>query len=200
MALVAIWYAVSGVGAYLLGRRVRALRAPVWAGYGLAALAVGGYLALTTIRDKEVHEQVITGAPASQQHGQQSAAAAQPQGKPRASARPPAGPVTEQQGAFVSGEHATTGVAAIVRSEDGSRVLTLTKFDTSAGPDLRVRLVPGATTDGGADGNVDLGGLKGNRGDQQYELPDGLDARGYTVVIWCRAFSASFGSAALSPA
>jgi hypothetical protein len=94
--------------------------------------------------------------------------------------------VTERAGRFVSGEHETTGVAAVVRSRDGSRHLTLTGFDTSPGPDLRVRL-----------GKLDLGGLKGNRGDQQYELPRGADVENATVVIWCRAFSAAFGSARL---
>jgi electron transfer DM13 len=46
---------------------------------------------------------------------------------------------------------------------------------------------------------VDLGALKGNRGDQQYRLPRGTGLRGRAVVIWCRAFSARFGSAVLTP-
>jgi Electron transfer DM13 len=57
--------------------------------------------------------------------------------------------------------------------------------------------VPGDTSDGGADGNVDLGALKGNLGDQQYAVPAGVRVSGRTVVIWCRAFSAPFGSARL---
>ena len=85
-----------------------------------------------------------------------------------------------------------------MRAAGGKRVLTLTAFETSAGPDLRVRLVPGDTGDGGASGNIDLGDLKGNRGNQQYTLPAGVDVSGHSVVIWCRAFSASFGSAPLS--
>jgi len=51
--------------------------------------------------------------------------------------------------------------------------------------------------DGGADGAVDVGALKGNRGDQQYRLPTGARLAGRSVVIWCRAFSAPFGSAVL---
>jgi Electron transfer DM13 len=50
---------------------------------------------------------------------------------------------------------------------------------------------------GGADGSIDLGGLKGNRGDQQYVIPANADTAGRTVVIWCRACSAPFGSAIL---
>ena len=84
-----------------------------------------------------------------------------------------------------------------MRAPDGRRFLTLTRFSTSPGPDLRVRLVPAGSTDGGIDGAVDLGGLKGNRGDQQYAIPRGVDTTGSAVVIWCRAFSAPFGSATL---
>jgi Electron transfer DM13 len=100
-------------------------------------------------------------------------------------------------GAFRAGEHETSGRAAVVEVGGGRRVLTLTGFDTSPGPDLRVRLVPGASDDGGADGAIDLGALKGNRGDQQYDLPRDAPVRGASVVIWCRAFSATFGSAVL---
>jgi hypothetical protein len=86
-----------------------------------------------------------------------------------------------------------------VRRADGRHVLTLTEFSTSPGPDLRVRLVPGDSEDGGADGNVDLGALKGNRGNQQYQLPDGFDpSRSASVVIWCRAFSVAFAAARLA--
>jgi hypothetical protein len=44
---------------------------------------------------------------------------------------------------------------------------------------------------------IDVGALKGNRGDQQYELPRHAALAGRTVVTWCRAFSAPFGSAPL---
>lgn len=98
-------------------------------------------------------------------------------------------------GTFRSGEHATAGTARVVRIPGGRRVLTLTGFDTAAGPDLRVRVGRGASTDGGD--AIDIGALKGNRGDQQYELPRGVGGAGDTVLIWCRAFSALFGSAAL---
>jgi hypothetical protein len=39
--------------------------------------------------------------------------------------------------------------------------------------------------------------LTGNRGNQQYRIPHDVVASGRSVVIWCRAFSAPFGSARL---
>jgi hypothetical protein len=156
MALTAAWYLIAGAIALASLRASRS----ILAGYLIAAIATGGYLAATTLRDKTVHERVVTAeAPAN---------------------------VQESSGRFQSGEHATRGSARVVRLASGRRILTLTEFRTSPGPDLRVRI-----------GERDLGALKGNRGDQQYELPRDLDPRNQTVQIWCRAFSALFGSARL---
>jgi hypothetical protein len=75
-------------------------------------------------------------------------------------------------------------------------VLTLTDFAVANGPDLRVYLVPGDGKDTGD--HIDLGGLKGNKGNQQYDLPKDADiGRHRTVVIWCRAFSVAFARATL---
>ena len=180
MALTAIWFALAGTACLLIGRRWRPLRLPVLAAFVLTAGAGGGYLAATTVRDRTVHERVITAAP-PQSVGQ---------GQPR-------GPIELASGRFRSHEHPTAGTARVVRSSAGRRFLTLTSFSTSPGPDLRVRLVPGDSFDGGADGAIDLGALKGNRGDQQYRVPSRVNVEGRTVVIWCRAFSAPFGSARL---
>ena len=92
---------------------------------------------------------------------------------------------------------AERGEGVYLYDTDGRRYLTLTSFSTSPGPDLRVRLVPGDSFDGGSEGAIDLGALKGNRGNQQYAVPRGTDVSAHTVVIWCRAFSAPFGSATL---
>jgi len=175
MALVAVWYAAAGLGVLAIGIRHRALRAPLWAGYAITAAAVGGFLAWTTLRDTVVHERVLVGVPAAQ--------------VVRAPERPPPALVTVSHGRFVSGEHETRGLASVVRKRDGRRFLTLTGFDTSPGPDAHAQVGPG---------EVDLGALKGNRGDQQYAIPRGT--RVTSVVIWCRAFSASFGSAQLRAA
>jgi hypothetical protein len=45
---------------------------------------------------------------------------------------------------------------------------------------------------------VELGKLKGNEGDQNYEIPAGTDLAGFqTVSIYCERFNANFGAAPL---
>jgi Electron transfer DM13 len=101
------------------------------------------------------------------------------------------------EGSFRSYAHDTTGKARIVRA-GGTTKLQLLDLETDPGPDLKVYLVAGGYDGGDVGDHVDLGGLKGNRGAQQYDLPRALDTRRYsTVVIWCRAFSVAFGAADL---
>jgi Electron transfer DM13 len=188
MVLTAAWFAISGGVCLLVALRSRRLRLPVLGAYVVTAAVVGGYLGVSTFRDRVVDERVVVAGP--------PAAATAPAD---ANAPEPDVNVELARGRFRSHEHETAGRASVVRLPSGRRFLTLTGFATSAGPDLRVRLVPGDSFDGGARGALDLGGLKGNRGDQQYELPRDAAIAGRTVVIWCRAFSAPFGSAGLRP-
>ncbi len=104
-------------------------------------------------------------------------------------------------GEFTSLAHGATGTAAVVELADGGKVLTFAELDTDNGPDLRVYLVEGPVNDNGDGGDfVDIGELKGNKGNQQYELPDDIDVGRFdTVVIWCRAFSVGFAAATLMP-
>ena len=189
IALTTVWMAVAGGLCLLIAVRNRALRVPVLAAYVLTAGLLGVFLASTTLRDRVVDEPVVTvPEPAA------AAVAAEPPGSPA----PPPKNRQLARGRFTSGEHATRGTATIVRLADRRTFLTLTSFSTSPGPDLRVRLASYRTLDGGASDAVDLGALKGNRGDQQYRIPSGVSLSGRAVVIWCRAFSARFGSAALT--
>ncbi|KND44000.1 MULTISPECIES: DM13 domain-containing protein [Streptomyces] len=120
----------------------------------------------------------------------------------------PAAPATVAQGEFISHEHTTSGRVRLLRPADGSYVLRLEDFDTSNGPDLRVWLSDAPVRDG-KDGwhlfdddaydHVALGGLKGNKGDQNYPVPDGVDPADFTAVtIWCDRFNVSFGAAELA--
>jgi hypothetical protein len=48
-------------------------------------------------------------------------------------------------------------------------------------------------------GFVDLGALKGNMGDLNYEIPATVDLASHRAVsIWCRRFGVNFGAAALA--
>jgi len=102
------------------------------------------------------------------------------------------------QGSFEPVAHSARGRAQVIRTPRG-RVLTLTDFDVSNGPDLRVYVVTGpARSESDVDEFEDLGALKGNKGNQQYDVPKSIDFdRVHTVVIWCRAFSVNFARAAL---
>ena len=110
-----------------------------------------------------------------------------------------------ESGTFYSILHPTEGMATIYQMGDGSRVLRLTSFRTSNGPDVHVYMVAAddardvATVERA--GFVDLGVIKGNIGDQNYPLGSDLDLAKYRAVsIWCKRFSVNFGAAALRPA
>ena len=189
MALTALWFAGSGALALGLAWRRPDLRLAVGGTFLVTAAVVGGFLAWSTLRDKTVDEKVVTGRSASEAEASAPAAEA-----------PPTGNLTLAAGKFRGIAHETVGRAAVVKVESGERKLTLTRFETDAGPDLFVYLVAGGNPED-TDVHKSLGSLKGNRGDQQYEVPRGVDIRKYdTVVIWCRAFSVAFGAAELSAA
>ena len=107
-------------------------------------------------------------------------------------------------GRFHGKVHATEGRATIYQQGDGKLLLRLTGFKTSNGPDVHVILV--AAKDASDDANflksntdrVELGKLKGNEGDQNYEIPAGTDLSKFaTVSIYCERFNANFGAAPL---
>jgi hypothetical protein len=106
-------------------------------------------------------------------------------------------------GDFGSLDHTTTGRVRVIESADGSRVVRLEGLATSNGPDLFVYLSanpsdgPESAFD---DDYINLGRLKGNEGDQNYELGRDVDLDRFpTVVVWCDRFDSAFGAAPLSP-
>ncbi|MEU5520812.1 DM13 domain-containing protein [Streptomyces sp. NPDC047860] len=135
-------------------------------------------------------------------------ASAPPAAAPSRTPTTPAGPQTLASGELISHEHATSGAVKLVRLADGSHVVRLENLDTSNGPDLRVWLTDAPVKEGTAgwhvfdDGEyVSLGKLKGNKGNQNYALPEDIDpARFSSVSIWCDRFDVSFGAAELAHA
>lgn len=106
--------------------------------------------------------------------------------------------VTEYNGTFVGRDHPTSGNAIVLGDGHGQRFVRFEAFETTNGPDLNVYLVNSSV--GGVDDFIDLGGLKGNIGDQNYEIPPDVDLDVYdTVLIWCVRFSSPFGEATLAP-
>jgi hypothetical protein len=174
MWLAAGWMALTGLAALAIAVRSRRLGVPVVAAYLVTAAVLGAYLGSSVFLDDVVDEKVPSVSPAS-------------------------GNELVSAGRLQSVRHSARGVARVVELAQGDRVLTLTGFEVDNGPDLRVYLVAGpATTESEVDGHVDLGGLKGNKGNQQYAIPGDVDTRRYsTVVIWCRAFSVLFARAPL---
>ena len=111
-------------------------------------------------------------------------------------------PVKLASGEFHAGAHETKGKAAIFKLADGKRTLRLTGFETSNGPDVHVYLVAaGDAKDNDTvkkAGFVDLGSLKGNIGDQNYDVPANVDLAKYrAATIWCARFNVNFGTAPL---
>ena len=186
MALTAVWMGLAGAGCLAIGWRRPGLRVPVIGAYLLTAIVVGGYLGRSTFIDDEVNERVVRVTPPA------------PESDGGGSERPRN--VLLGRGRFESVAHPAEGIATTIRAASGERFLTLTDFEVDNGPDLRLYLVAGPARDESeVDDFEDLGALKGNKGNQQYELPRGLDLDRYTtVVVWCRAFSVNFARAPLT--
>ena len=93
------------------------------------------------------------------------------------------------------GFHNVEGAAKVIPVESGAQILRLENFKATNGPDLYVYL----SNDKSASDFINVGRLKGNVGNQNYEIPIGSDLSKYnTVLIWCRAFSFLFGSAQIT--
>lgn len=125
-----------------------------------------------------------------------------------AGAAEPQGPVQVASGSFISHEHTTTGTARVLRHPDGSHQLGLEDLATSNGPDVRVWLSAGPVIEGedgwytaGEHEHLEVAPIKGNLGNQVYDLPAGTDPAAWTsVVLWCEDFGVSFGAAELTAA
>ena len=93
------------------------------------------------------------------------------------------------------GFHNVEGVAKVIPLSDMKTFLRVENLKATNGPDLYVYL----STDVNTSDITNLGRLKGNIGNQNYEIPTGTDLSKYdTVLIWCKAFSTLLGSARLS--
>jgi hypothetical protein len=152
-------------------------------------LPLGWYLASPLFLSTTIDEPLppLSGAPS-------------PVASPLASASPAAAPVAALLSGSFSGAdefHFGRGTATLLETEPGRYIVRFEDFEVRNGPDLYVYLSPSA--DGYADGAIELGRLKADKGNQNYELPPDVDlGEARSVVIWCRQFSVLFAVAPLA--
>ena len=93
------------------------------------------------------------------------------------------------------GFHNTEGAAKVIPLQDRGSILRLENFRSTNGPNVHVYM----STNKDATDFVDLGRLKANNGNQNYNIPIGINVAKYKyVLIWCKDFSVLFGSAQLT--
>jgi len=112
----------------------------------------------------------------------------------------PEGPVLLSSSEWIDLGHPGTGTVLVYRQPDGSHVIRFEDLDVSNGPDLLVILSASPLVDDrgaySATEYLSLGDLKGNQGNQNYEVPADVNLDDYlTVAIWCRRFNYTFNAA-----
>lgn len=116
----------------------------------------------------------------------------------------PEEPVILASGNFITIDpvHGAQGTATIYELPEGNRILRFEDFESTNGPELHVILskdVPTSTFAGVGEDMIDLGILKGNIGNQNYDIPADVDLSEYnSVVIYCVPFGVVFSSADFS--
>ena len=114
----------------------------------------------------------------------------------------PEGPVLLSSSEWISIGHPGTGTVLVYRQPDGSHVIRFEDLEVSNGPDLLVILSAAPLVNDRAAYSaaeyLSLGDLKGNKGNQNYEVPAEINLGDYqTVAIWCRRFNYTFNAADL---
>ena len=162
------------------------------------ALPLGWYLASPLVLSRTLDEPapIVAGATASPPPTATAAATPPPSASTAAPSPSPA--PFAKSGSFMGADefHFGRGSAQLIETAPGVFVVRLEDFAVRNGPDLFVYLSPSA--DGYAQGAVELAPLKADRGNQNYEVPAGVDpATAGSVVIWCKQFSVLFATAPL---
>lgn len=90
--------------------------------------------------------------------------------------------------------HPASGMVTVIDTEDGQYV-RFVNFSTSNGPQLHLYLAK----DLAGDDYIDLGPIKGTKGNINYKVPEGVDLNEYRYVMhWCVPFGVLFNFADLS--
>lgn len=141
--------------------------------------------------DREVSEDLLEGIPPAATPTDDSAAPTGPVADGSTTpptSQAPAEPERLSAGEIMGVGHEATGQAVVYRS-GGTTFVRLEGIDIQGAVDVFVWLVPEADQTE-PDGGVNLGALKGTRGDANYVIPADVDVGAYrTVLLWCRAFT-----------
>jgi hypothetical protein len=184
-------------------RRAAALLVPALA----IALPLGWYLGSPLVLSSTIDEPapIVAERPSASPSVEPPAATSEsvaPSASASASPTPTPSPtpaLIARAGAFHGADdfHFGRGAARLIETEPGVFVVRLEKFEVRNGPDLYVYLSP--KRDGYAAGAIELGRLKADKGNQNYEVPAGIDPADVgSVVIWCKQFSVLFAWARLA--
>ncbi len=193
--LLAVGGIVAGyvlVGVLLRRRTTRPWIAPVV--LALVIVALAAWIVRPYYVDSTVNRRLVSG-PVSEEPATPADAGATAETAPGPTAA--AGPVVVASGPLSGIDHRARGTVSLVRAGDGSLVVRLSDFDIEGVPDPRVYLLQGDNVE--RPGGDDLGRLPGNKGAVlDIPVPAGSTAgRGWTVLIWCRAFSVPIANATL---
>lgn len=212
LILVVAWFALIGIAVVVLMRKRPDLRAPLLGAFALVVVATVAVGYWTGFRDSEVDEDVVVAESEASESDRAAGLAGdsapaelvdeetgEPDKKPMPKPKPepePEGPVNLASGSFTGVDgHAGTGMATVVRTPDGKRTLTFTEFDVDPGPTVEVWLTKDESS---LEDRIEVGTLKGNVGDQQYEIPANADLGAYdTVVLYCIPFTVRIAVAPL---
>jgi Electron transfer DM13 len=163
------------------------------------ALPLGWYLASPLVLSKTIDEPAPIVAGAGGIATSPSADAPTPTETPASSPSPSPSPTPFAASGSFSGAddfHFGRGTAHLLETAPGVFVVRLADFEVRNGPDLFVYLSPSA--DGYADDAIELGRLKADKGNQNYDVPPGVDPTAVgSIVIWCKQFSVQFATAPL---
>ena len=184
----------------------------LWGGVGVAGVVVVAVLAFgvfgvqTLVVDDTVDEGALeldSGAvipddgPVADGSGPSTSAPPAPEVELEADTEAPAPPppTTEPAvtlvatGGFAGEDHPGEGTANIYTDGTQGVVRFEDDFATDNGPDLFAVVYVG-------DERIELGRLKGNRGSQNYVLPEGVDPAAVDAVsVWCKRFDSTFTTA-----
>lgn len=187
LILSAVWGLLVGAAFLLHAFHHRRLLAPTLAALAVAALGATAGFWYFSVRDVVVDEEIVVAAEAEPMPAGKAGRAQEPKS---------AGPVSLARGRFHGEDgHDGSGVATVVETPDGRRLLTFSRFDVSPGPDVDVYLTPSGSS---IDDRIELGDLKGNVGDQQYEIPVPSDLGRYdNVILYCVSFTVRIAVAPL---